>query len=240
MKLLELTAESAEENLAIDEALLEFAETNDHSPEVLRLWEPTRPFVVIGRSSPLETEVNLPFCQKHSIAVLRRCSGGQTIVTGPGCLMYAVLLDYRKRPELRMLEVAHQFVMQKMQKALQQINIETKLNGTSDLTLNGKKFSGNALRCKRNWLIYHGTMLCQFDLDLIPNCLGTPIREPEYRAGRDHRTFLTQLPEEACNVAECIKQEWEAKEKLKNWPRELTNRLVAEKYSQEHWNGLVK
>ena len=150
MKLLKLTLESAVASIALDEALLESAELNDGSAEVLRLWEPRVPAVVVGRSSPVEKEVNLEFCRAHGVEVFRRCSGGQTIVTGPGCLMYALVLDYRKRPQLRMLDRAHQFVMGQMAAALNSISIEAKIQGTSDLTLDGREFSGNALRSKRN------------------------------------------------------------------------------------------
>jgi len=235
MKLLKLTLESATANIALDEALLESAELDDKSSEVLRLWEPRNPAVVVGRSSPVEKEVNLEFCRANGIEVFRRCSGGQSIVTGPGCLMYAVLLDYRRRPELRMLEKAHQFVMGNMAAALNSISIEAELEGTSDLTLNGRKFSGNALRCKRNWLVYHGTMICDFEIDLIARCLGDPIRQPDYRSQRSHQDFLTQLPTSAELLSAAIAQQWDATEQLESWPSELTDQLVAQKYSQPEW-----
>ena len=239
MKLLKLTLESSLANIAIDEALLESAEQTDNSPEVLRLWEPRVPAVVIGRSSPIETEVNLEFCRTNGIEVFRRCSGGQSIVTGPGCLMYAVLLDYRRRPELRMLEKAHRFVMENMAAALSSISIETKLQGTSDLTLDGRKFSGNALRCKRNWLVYHGTMICDFDISLIAQCLGDPIRQPEYRDQRSHQDFLTQLPTSTELLGTAIAQQWNATEQLEVWPSDLTDQLVSQKYSQREWTFKV-
>ena len=239
MKLLKLTLESAVANIALDEALLESAELNDGSSEVLRIWEPRVPAVVLGRSSPVEKEVNPEFCRANGVKVFRRCSGGQSIVTGPGCLMYALILDYRKRPQLRMLDHAHQFVMGQMVAALNSISIEATLQGTSDLTLDGRKFSGNALRCKRNWLVYHGTMICDFDIDLIEKCLGDPIRQPEYRRQRSHQDFLTRLPISTELLGEAISQQWNANEQLESWPSELTDQLVSQKYSQSEWTFKV-
>ena len=239
MKLLELTLDSPAENLALDEALLESAEAESVYPEVIRIWEPKQPVVVVGRSSPLAQEVSLDFCRRSQIAVLRRCSGGQSIVTGPGCLMYAVLLDYRKRPELRMLEQAHQFVMGQMQLAINRLGVEVIMEGTSDLTFNGRKFSGNALRCKRNWLVYHGTMLCNFDIELIVQCLGKPIREPEYRQSRTHDQFLTQLPVSTEQLTKAMIEQWSATENLEAWPQSLTNQLASEKYSADAWTQKV-
>ncbi|MEM9942033.1 MAG: lipoate--protein ligase family protein [Planctomycetota bacterium] len=239
MKLLDWTAVGPAENLAIDEALLEHAETQNDHPEVLRLWHPSNTAVILGRSSPVEAEVNQPFCHENGIPILRRCSGGQTVMTGPGCLMYAVILDYRKRPELRMLEQAHQFVMSRMQQAIGRIGIETEMQGTSDLTRSGLKFSGNALRCKRNWLVYHGTMLCRFDVELIEQALGKPIREPDYRDGRSHRNFLTQLDVEPEKLANAIKETWRAIEPLDPWPKALAKKLTIEKYQTDAWNFKV-
>ena len=236
MQLLQYTHPTAAGNIAMDEALLDDAEANEDTPELLRLWEPNQTIVVLGRSSPVEIETNRKFCTANQIEIIRRCSGGQTIVTGPGCLMYAVLLDYRRRPELRMLDRAHEFVIGKMKAAIQQLGLPVEMKGTSDLTFHGRKFSGNALRCKRNWLIYHGTLLCNFDLNLIDQCLGKPIREPDYREGRSHLEFLTQLPTTTEKLSEAIASQWSSGTRAESWPRELTTHLMQTKYQQEQWN----
>ena len=98
MKLLILSLESPAANLALDEALLEQAEAGAGPSEVLRLWEPTDPCVVVGRSSRVAVEVKQEACRQAGIPVLRRCSGGAAVVTGPGCLMYSVVLSYRDHP----------------------------------------------------------------------------------------------------------------------------------------------
>ena len=236
MQLLQYTHPTAAGNLAMDEALLDNAEANEDHPELLRLWEPHQTIVVLGRSSPVDIETNRSYCDANEIAIVRRCSGGQTIVTGPGCLMYAVLLNYRRRPELRMLDRAHEFVIGKMKTAIQTLGIPVQMEGTSDLTLHGQKFSGNALRCKRNWFIYHGTLLCNFDLSLIAKCLGKPIREPDYRDGRSHLDFLTQLPTTSQKLSEAIISQWSPEPRTETWPQELTNQLMQTKYQQDQWN----
>lgn len=242
---LDLTLDDPIANIAFDEAMIEVAEASTGHSEVLRLWQPASPLVVIGRSSPWSTEVNHSFCQEHQIPVVRRCSGGQSIVTGPGCLMYAVLLDYRLRPELRSLDRAHHFVMSKMQSAVKTLGIDADISGTSDLTVGGQKVSGNALRCKRNWLVYHGTMICDLDIELIANCLGKPIRQPEYRQQRDHRSFLTQLDTTVGKLMEAIAVTWSASssESLDaDLLAELTQQcehLSRNKYSTVQWNQKI-
>ena len=154
--------------------------------------------------------------------------------------MYAVLLDYRQRPELRMLDRAHEFVMNQMKHAIASLDIDVDMQGTSDLTYRGRKFSGNALRSKKNWMIYHGTMICDFDIELIANCLGNPIRQPEYREGRSHRDFLIQLPTTVAKLEQAIIAQWSADSALDDWPIEMSHRLAFEKYASDDWNYKVR
>ena len=186
MKLLEYSPSTPEENLALDEAILEQAECGAGPSEVLRLWEPSSPLVVVGRSSRVTVEVNQVACEQAGIPILRRCSGGAAVVTGPGCLMYSVVLAYRQRPELRMLDQAHGFVLGVMSRALSGLASDVVLRGTSDLARGDRKFSGNSLRCKREHLLYHGTILYNFPLDLIGRYLGIPPRQPAYRQQRTY------------------------------------------------------
>src|SRR6476469_8324471 len=102
------------QNLAFDEALLEWAEEESADREYLRLWESTQPMVVVGRSSRVGKEVNEPFCRGERIPILRRSSGGAAIVTGPGCLMYALVLSYTMRPELKDITRAHSFILKQL------------------------------------------------------------------------------------------------------------------------------
>ena len=111
MTLLDLTLPTAAENLALDEALLDEAEASSAGCETLRLWEPKEPAVVVGRSSQAAIEVRLDACRELAVPVLRRASGGAAVVTGPGCLMYSLVLSYEMRPALRVLSNAHRWVL---------------------------------------------------------------------------------------------------------------------------------
>ena len=147
MQHLDLTLPTAAENLALDEALLEEAEAADRPVETLRLWEPRQPLVVVGRSSRPDVEVRLDVCRELDIPVLRRISGGATVVSGPGCLMYGLVLSYRLRPELRVVTAAHRWVLGTLAAALAAHVPGVQCQGTSDLALGELKFSGNSAEC---------------------------------------------------------------------------------------------
>jgi len=234
---LHLTLPTTAMNLAMDEWLLQQSETSEEPREVIRVWQNPVTAVIVGRSSKIQDEVNREFCQRHDIPYLRRPSGGASVVIGPGCLMYAVVLDYRRHPHLRMLDQAHQFVMEKLQAAIGKCGVETQFQGTCDLTLAGRKFSGNSLRCQRNSFLYHGTLLLNFDLDLVQSCLGTPPRQPAYRQQRNHRDFVTNLSVDNQALTQSLFEVWQATSaySLDDAAIDEIRQLADEKYSSHEW-----
>lgn len=257
MKLLDLTidftSDDAAANVALDDALVETAdaklagkaaERDGREFEILRLWEPPRPMVVLGRSSRVAAEVDVEVCRAVGVDIVRRASGGATIVTGPGCLMYAVVLSYRLRPELRSIDAAHRFVLDTLAEALRPLVPGIKRVGTSDLAVvdsagGERKISGNSMRCRRDFLVYHGTLLYDFPLDLVGRLLRMPPRQPEYRRGRTHGDFMTNLPVSGEALRSAVAAAFGATQAATDWPREETTRLTREKYATPQWTNLL-
>jgi lipoate-protein ligase A len=232
------------ENLALDEALLDEAEQSSEPCETLRLWEWLSPAVVVGRASRLVDEVHLDYCDAHHIPVLRRSSGGCAVLIGPGCLLYSVVLCLTKRPELTVLDAAHRFVLAHLQAAWQACNVSVSVAGTSDLLYGGRKFSGNSLRYKRQNLLYHGTLLCDFtsadpdctfDMGLFGKCLRHPPREPEYRAGRKHDDFVTRVPW-SDRFPRSLQHAFGAHDSPRPLPLERVSQLMTDRYGRLAWH----
>ena len=236
MRQLDLTLTTPAENLALDEALLDEAEASPVVVETLRFWESTAPLVVVGRSSQLAHEVHEDDCLELGIPVLRRTSGGAAIVAGPGCLMYALVLSYEARPELRSLDKAHEFVLSTIASAIKQHVPSITRQGTSDLAIGRLKCSGNSVRCKRRTFLYHGTLLYDFDLSLIARCLQMPPRVPAYRQGRSHEEFVANLPLDAVTLRKTVSRAWNANPSNVDWPRDRVVELVASRYGRADWN----
>jgi lipoate-protein ligase A len=223
-------------NLAVEEALLELAEQGNWDREYLRVWQAHEVFAVIGRGSKYSEEVDVSACEDAGISVFRRVSGGAAIVAGPGCLLYAVMLSLRLRPELQMVDVAHEFVMQEMVSALKPIAPQLTHAGTCDLVIDDRKVSGNSLRVRREWLLYHGTLLLDMDLENIDRYLNHPPREPEYRQHRRHIDFVANIGCSAEVASQRLQQQWQAEASDAQLPLAMTDELVKQKYTQDSWN----
>ncbi len=174
-----------------------------------------------------------------ALPVLRRVSGGAAVLAGSGCLMYALVLDYRLRPELRAVDRAHRWVLAALAAAFSPRVPGVQCRGTSDLAIGERKFSGNSARCRREHILYHGTLLYDFPLRLIERCLKMPPRTPDYRAGRGHESFVTNLPIGVDALRRLLVETFDAREPRAAWPERRVERLISEKYSRPEWNILA-
>ena len=240
MKLLDLTFDSPAENLAADEALLDAAE-DGHGGEVLRFWEPRQAFVVLGYANRLATEVNEPACRARGIPILRRPSGGGTVVQGPGCLNYAVVLWITPDGPLHNIAVANQYIMRRNRAAIEsargKLSPAVAIRGHTDLAIGDRKFSGNAQRRRKHYLLFHGTFLLNFDLGLIGDVLPLPSKQPAYRENRGHDRFLMNLKIPAERVKAALRLVWQAEATLNDPPREAIKALARGKYLAPEWNN---
>ncbi len=235
MQQIDLTLPTPEQNLAFDEALLDLCEEG-YPHEILRFWEFSHYFVVTGYSNKISREVNVPYCQAAGIPILRRTSGGGTVLQGPGCLNYALILDIRRNAALENITRTNAFIMEKNASALSKASGRTfEVKGHTDLAENAVKFSGNAQRRKRQCLLFHGTFLIDFDMSLIEKTLAMPSLQPSYRNNRKHLDFVRNSGLARKALKEALRETWGAQELFTDIPQEKIDRLVQDQYGNPAW-----
>ncbi|MDE3068552.1 MAG: lipoate--protein ligase family protein [Verrucomicrobiota bacterium] len=237
MKWLDLTLPTPAENLAADEALLDWREENG-GENILRFWESPRPFVVVGYANKIATETDAAACEAKGIPIFRRCSGGGTVLQGPGCLSYALILRITANSPLAGISGANRFIMEQNRRAIASLlpGSEISVRGHTDLARDHFKFSGNSQRRRRQFLLFHGTFLLNFDLALVGGCLRMPSREPDYRRRRRHEEFLTNLNVSAASVKAALREIWRAGSLLEDPPLNEIATLARMKYETREWN----
>lgn len=237
---LDADLDTVEAQLALDEALLDEAHEGLTTRPVVRTWMAREPVVVVGSSSRLSEEVDLAACRAAGVRIVRRPSGGLTVLLGPGCLMWSVVEPF---PEgAPPIEAIHARMLDPLCAALSHaaaIPGGVSRRGSSDLVVRGadgdRKVSGNALRVRRHGVLYHGTLLDDFDLDLIGRILKHPPREPSYRGRRPHGAFLANLQLGAATLEAAVRAAFAPACRRSDWPRERVARLVAERYALPAW-----
>lgn len=236
MTLLDLSLPTAAENVALDEALLLAAEAGTGG-EVLRLWESPGLAVVVGAGGSVAHDVNVAACAVDGVPVVRRASGGGTVLVGPGCLCFAVVLRADREPGLDLIAPSARWVMGRVLDALRPVAPGAAVEGVSDLATAGRKFSGSAQQRKRRHFLHHSTLIGRdFPLDLVPKYLHPPERQPAYRLGRPHAEFVTALPADTAGLRRLLLAEWRPDGVYEPVPLDVVRELVEAKYARDEWN----
>jgi lipoate---protein ligase len=230
MDFFDVTLPTISENLALDEALLLEAEAG-RGGEALRVWEWAKPAVVLGAGGIIADDVDAAACERDDVPIVRRSSGGGTVLLGAGCLLYTLVLRYDRAADLSDIRKSYRWILSRLVESLNGVSVA----GPSDLAIGDRKVGGSAQQRKRLHLLHHGTLLYNFDLSLIPRYLREPPRQPDYRALRPHAKFVANLPARETCLREDLRAAWAA-EPAKRLPgAECVDRLVAEKFGRAEW-----
>ena len=156
-----------------------------------RVYRPEGVAVVIGRGGDAARELHEDAIARDGVPVFRRPGGGGAVVLDPGNVIVALALPL---PGLGGIPAAFRLASDLVIAALADCGVPgVTQQGVSDLTLGDRKLGGSCLRRERGLAHYTTTILADPDLDLLERYLKHPPREPEYRAGRPHRAFVTTL-----------------------------------------------
>lgn len=222
---------SPRDNLLYDEVLLNVAETK--GCEFLRFWESENPFIVLGRISKPFEDLIIKNIQADQVEVLRRCSGGGTVVQGAGCLNFSLVFSKDKHPEIADLKRSYEYILSRLAKGLKQAGANVNFYPISDVALveTQKKVSGNSQKRGRNAILHHGTLLYDFDLSLIEKYLAMPRDIPEYRKSRPHRDFVDNLRINKEDIKKHIKEVFDvsSEEKILDSEKLLLEAIVSKR-----------
>jgi lipoate-protein ligase A len=170
------------------------------------IWQPDNVYVVLGRSNAIETSVNQDNVLKDGVKVMKRYSGGESVILTPKMLVVAV-----KMPEFEINQPKEYFkkINNIIIQVLQGLKIEDiGMKGISDLTLGDKKILGSSIYRKKDIVFYHCVLNVCENVNLISRYLLHPKKEPEYRKGRSHNEFVTSIYEQGYQIdIELLKDE---------------------------------
>lgn len=170
--------------------------------EAFFVWQ-SPPTVIIGRNQDLEAEVNLEYCRKHGIDVVRRKSGGGCVYSDQGNIMISYI---SRRGDAT--EVFDRY-MSELAACLKTLGLDAVKSGRNDIMVGGFKVSGNALRQLPDRTIVHGTLLFSTDLDALENAIRPPVEKLE-------RHGIRSVRQRVANLSDFLGPEWTV-DKLKSY-----------------------
>lgn len=164
----------------------------------IKLWKPDKTYVVIGQRDNIETAVFTEKIISEKITVLKRPSGGHSVVLTPKTIVISILFTEKKMSDIKeTFKIANQIIID----ALKAQSVENlSINGVSDITLNNKKIAGSSMFFDKNRLFFHAVLNISEDAEYISSLLKHPATEPEYRNKRSHSEFISSLKENSYKI----------------------------------------
>ncbi|TPF06619.1 lipoate--protein ligase [Leuconostoc mesenteroides] len=150
-------------NIAMDAWLLKNLKPKK---PVFALWQ-NKKAVIIGENQNTFSEVNQAYIESQNVQVVRRVSGGGAVYHDLGNICFTFFVPVATSASVDF----HQFV-KPMADALESLGIHVDISGRNDLEITGKKVSGNAQRYAGGYLMHHGTLLWDTDVDAMVRSLN--------------------------------------------------------------------
>lgn len=224
-------------NLATEEFLLD-----NKTDDCFYLYI-NRPSIIVGKHQNSLAEINVEYVKENNIDVVRRLSGGGAVFHDPGNLNFSFIMN----KEINNTEGFKKYTRPILD-VLKSLGVDAKFEGRNDLTIDGKKFSGNAKCIYNGKILQHGTLLFSSRLPDLSKALKVNPLKFKDKAVKSVRSRVTNISEHLKQPISLDAFENQIFEHIQNlYPSSKTykltdddilaiKKLVDEKYGTWDWN----
>ncbi|MFP7242647.1 lipoate--protein ligase [Pediococcus pentosaceus] len=175
-------------NIATDTWLLN--NLNAKEP-VFALWQNNNA-IIVGQNQNTFGEVNQDFVDEHQIEVVRRVTGGGAVYHDLGNLNFTLFVPIESAANVDFKKFSEPVL-----RALHTLGIDAEASGRNDLLVNGKKISGVAQRYAKGYLMHHGTLLFDSNVDTMVRSLNVADEKFISKAAKSVRSRVGMIKDAA-------------------------------------------
>jgi len=224
-------------NLAAEEYVLK-----EFKDECFMLWR-NEPSIIVGKNQNTLAEINLDYVREHKIPVVRRLSGGGAVFHDLGNLNFTFIVNADEGGFTDFKRFAQPII-----DVLRKLGVEAEFSGRNDITIDGKKISGNAQYYYKNRILHHGTLLFSSNItDLSAALKVRPVKfeDKGVKSVSKRVVNISEYLKEPITIEEFInlimehiKKQTGGGEMYEFTEEDLKkiNKLVEEKYGTWEWN----
>ena len=182
LRFLDLTTTDPAFNLAAEEYVFEKL---PRDAMYVMLWQNDNA-IIVGKHQNTLAQINEAFVREKGIKVVRRLSGGGAVYHDMGNLNYTIIADGDGDLDFgRFCRIVLD--------ALARVGVRGELNGRNDMTIDGKKFSGNAQYAKQGRVMHHGTILFDSDSSVLAGALQVDEAKIKAKGVKSVRSRVTNV-----------------------------------------------
>lgn len=144
--------------------------------------------IIVGKYQNTLSEINLEAVERRGIWVVRRLSGGGAVYHDMGNLNFTFITDAASCTALDM-----NLFCQPVVRTLAALGVHAEVNGRNDITIDGKKFSGNSQYLRQGRVMHHGTIMFNSDLSVVSEALQVDPTKFQTKGVRSVRSRVTNV-----------------------------------------------
>lgn len=146
--------------------------------------------IIVGKYQNTIAEINEEAVRERGIRVVRRLSGGGAVYHDMGNLNFTFITDVGESNALDLKLFCEPVV-----RTLATLGVKAEVNGRNDITIDGKKFSGNSQYIRQGRVMHHGTIMFDSDLSVVSEALRVDPTKIQTKGIRSVRSRVTNVAE---------------------------------------------
>jgi len=157
-------------NVAMTMALTE-RHADGLSPDTIRLHR-YQPCALLGGSQDPSRSVDIAYCRRHGVEIVRRVTGGGAVFMNPGMLAWKIIFD--RRTAGRDLATASRRICEGVAGGLGRLGVDARFRTPNEIVVDGRKISGSSGYAHGRSAVLQGTVLIVDDVPAMAGILGVP------------------------------------------------------------------
>jgi lipoate---protein ligase len=172
-------------NLAFEEYVFRHVRREE---SIVMLWQ-NEPSVIVGNFQNTIAEINPEFVSRRGVHVVRRITGGGAVYHDLGNINYSYIVPGMTG------EIDLKLFTRPVVDALRTLGLDAEQSGRNDITIGGRKISGNAQHGGKGRVLHHGTLLFNANLEDLEEALRVNADKIQSKGIPSIRSRVTNIAE---------------------------------------------
>jgi lipoate-protein ligase A len=184
---------------AIDLPLLhgiEEAIAKEKLNNTLLLWRVNKPSLTLGYFQNAYQEVDVAAAKELKVQIVRRMGGGGTGYLTPAVLAYSIIADEMSKSIPKEIEKSYEVICNGVTLGLKELGLDATFAPINDILIGGKKFSGSSQHRSYGWIIQHGFISTDLDLQTLARLIKAPKEKLQGKGAVSHEDRITWINKE--------------------------------------------